>query len=401
MSVVRQAHQPWKECKLGDVIYSNVSSITASYPHKTIKYLDTGSITCGKIDSFQDIPLNEAPSRAKRLVKEGSIVYSTVRPIQRHYGYIKNPPENLVVSTGFSVIETKHDLADSSFIYNLLVSKDVVELFDTIAEGSTSAYPSLKPADIENLDILLPPLPEQKAIAGVLSSLDDKIDLLHRQNKTLEAMAEALFRQWFVEEADGGWEERDLDSLLEFVVDNRGKTAPLAEIGIPLIATNCIKNNNIFPVYEKVRYVSDDTYNNWFRSHPMPGDIIFVNKGTPGCVNMVPNPIDFCIAQDMIALRVDKKFISNYYLFLYLRSVDVQSQILNSSVGTTIPHLKKTDLLKFSIPVPPSSKLKDFDKIVSPIFIKMNSNYLQIRTLEKLRDTLLPKLMSGEVRVAV
>ena len=242
---------------------------------------------------------------------------------------------------------------------------------------------------------------EQKAIASVLSSLDDKIDLLHRQNKTLEAMAETLFRQWFVEEAGEDWEEKELKTVLEFVVDNRGKTAPASETGIPLIATNCIRNDNIFPTYEKIRYVSEETYNNWFRAHPKPGDLIFVNKGTPGCVNLAPNPVDFCIAQDMIALRVNKNYISNYFLFLFLRSDVIQNQIINSSVGTTIPHLKKTDLLNFNVLIPDSYKLHEFNKIVDPLFLKMNSNINQIRTLETLRDTLLPKLMSGEVRVAV
>ena len=209
----------WKECKLGDVVKTNVRSITSGYPHKNILYLDTGSITSGKIETYLSIPLSEAPSRAKRLVKDGDIVYSTVRPIQRHYGFIRNSAQNFVVSTGFCVIETIKEKADSLFIYNLLTANEIVDLLDSIAEGSTSAYPSLKPSDIENLDILLPPLPKQKAIASVLSSLDDKIDLLHRQNKTLEAMAEALFRQWFVEEASDDWEEGKLG---DYVIIKRG-----------------------------------------------------------------------------------------------------------------------------------------------------------------------------------
>ena len=267
--------------------------------------------------------------------------------------------------------------------------------------ASMTTRASLNNEMLAALKIVLPPLSEQKAIAQVLSSLDDKIDLLHRQNKTLEAIAQTLFRQWFIEEAQDDWEKKELKDILEFVVDNRGKTAPTSETGIPLIATNCVRKNNIFPVYEKIRYVSEETYRNWFRSHPEPGDLIFVNKGTPGCVNLVPNPVDFCIAQDMIALRVDKNYVSNYYLFLFLRSEDMQNQIFNSSVGTTIPHLKKADLLSFNIVIPTAYKLNEFSEIVEPFFLKMNTSFKQIRTLEKLRDTLLPKLMSGEVRVDI
>ena len=203
----------WTLYKLGDVVSSNNKSVGKEYPYQKILYLDTGSIKRGRIDSFQEFSLENAPSRAKRLVKNNDIIYSTVRPIQRHYGFIVNPLPNLVVSTGFSVIDTNQELAEPLYIYNFLTSDEIVETLDIIADGSTSAYPSLKPSDIEDLEILLPPLPEQKTIVSVLSSLDDKIDLLHRQNKILEAMAETLFRQWFVEEAQEHWEEKPLGDI--------------------------------------------------------------------------------------------------------------------------------------------------------------------------------------------
>lgn len=143
-----------------------------------------------------------------------------------------------------------------------------------------------------------------------------------------------------------------LTDLLSFVVDNRGKTVPTAESGHVLIATNCIKNEALYPVFEKVRYLSDETYRTWFRAHPQPGDIIFVNKGTPGRVCMVPDPVNFCIAQDMIALRVDGSKIYNKFLFAVLRGWDIQTQIYNTNVGDVIPHYKKSFLDQLLIPLP-------------------------------------------------
>ncbi|NAS19573.1 hypothetical protein GND98_017365 [Clostridium butyricum] len=143
-----------------------------------------------------------------------------------------------------------------------------------------------------------------------------------------------------------------LTDLLSFIVDNRGKTVPTAEVGIPLIATNCIKNDELYPVFERVRYITNETYDSWFRSHPKPGDIIFVNKGTPGRVCLVPNIVNFCIAQDMMAFRVNEEKIYNRYLFAVLRSSQFQTQISNYHVGTMIPHFKKGDLDKLLIPVP-------------------------------------------------
>ncbi len=150
-----------------------------------------------------------------------------------------------------------------------------------------------------------------------------------------------------------------ITELLSFVVDNRGKTVPTAPYGHKLVATNCVTNNTLFPVYEKVRYLSDETYNTWFRAHPIPGDILFVNKGTPGRVCMVPDPVDFCIAQDMIALRADDTKIYNKYLFSVLRSREIQQQIYNTSVGDVIPHFKKQFLDQLLIPVPDRSIQKD------------------------------------------
>lgn len=144
----------------------------------------------------------------------------------------------------------------------------------------------------------------------------------------------------------------ELPSLLSSIVDNRGKSVPICDKGIVLIATNCIKNSSLYPVFENVRYLSQETYNTWFRSHPLPGDIIFVNKGTPGRVCLVPDPVNFCIAQDMIAFRVDDKKIYNKYLFAVLRSDYMQKIIANCHVGTLIPHFKKSHLNLLLIPVP-------------------------------------------------
>jgi len=147
-------------------------------------------------------------------------------------------------------------------------------------------------------------------------------------------------------------EEVPFAELLSNVVDNRGKTCPTADIGIPLIATNCIRNDLLYPAYEKIRYVSQETYDTWFRGHPKPGDLIFVTKGTPGRVCMAPDPVDFCIAQDMVAVRADPNRVYPKYLFALLRSPMIQARIEQMHVGTLIPHFKKGDFDKLLLPIP-------------------------------------------------
>ena len=178
-----------------------------------------------------------------------------------------------------------------------------------------------------------------------------------------------------------------ITELLSFIVDNRGKTVPTASCGHKLIATNCVTNNTLFPVYEKIRYISDETYNTWFRSHPLPGDILFVNKGTPGRVCMVPDSVDFCIAQDMIALRADSKKIYNKYLFAVLRSREIQQQIYNTNVGDVIPHFKKQFLDQLLIPVPEWSIQKEIGDLYYTISLEAEYN-------KKINDNLQLQVMA-------
>ncbi len=139
--------------------------------------------------------------------------------------------------------------------------------------------------------------------------------------------------------------------LLSAIVDNRGKTCPVGNSGLPLIATNCVTGTDLYPCYDTTRFVSEETYKTWFRGHPEPGDILFVCKGSPGRTSLVPNPVNFCIAQDMVAVRADAKKVYPRYLFAALRSQVVRTQIDNMHVGTMIPHFKKGDFDKLLIPM--------------------------------------------------
>ncbi len=139
---------------------------------------------------------------------------------------------------------------------------------------------------------------------------------------------------------------------LSNIVDNRGKTCPTSRTGIPLIATNCIKNDSLYPVFENVRYLNQETYDNWFRAHPKPGDLIFVTKGSPGRVCWVPDPVPFCIAQDMLAIRAKEEIVNTKFLFALLRSSGVQQSIENLHVGSLIPHFKKGDFDQLILNIP-------------------------------------------------
>lgn len=177
----------WAKTRLGDVISTNTTSYSTKEGWEFVNYLDTGNITENVVAEIQRIDLNteKLPSRAKRKVQHNSLLYSTVRPNQRHYGIVKEQPDNFLVSTGFTVIDVDESKVDADFLFFLLTQDSLVELLHSIAEQSVSAYPSIKALDIENLEVELPPLIEQKKIASILNTISDKMRQNTEVNKNL------------------------------------------------------------------------------------------------------------------------------------------------------------------------------------------------------------------------
>ncbi len=389
----------WKEYKFGDFVEINKKSLSKNFLFDQIEYLDTGSITRGNIDGYQKFKIDEAPSRAKRLVEKNDIIYSTVRPIQRHYGLLKNPKPNTVVSTGFVVISVHKQKADPYFIYYFLTQDEIVNYLDSIAEGSTSAYPSLTPDVITNMDIAAPDLPEQRAIAAILSSLDDKIDLLHRQNKTLEQLAETLFRQWFVE--DKIWDGK----LSEYIKIQGGyafKSQDFREVGF----AGVIKITNIsmgsvdiintqYVDEEVVKKIEEEK----FRARR--GDFLIAMTGAEiGKIGMIEQTNKQIWVNQRVGKLVEKVPFGNIVGYLALKSREGQEHIINTCSGSAQENISSSgieemDFMKYSPQI-----VEKFGLETKPLFEKILFNMAQIRTLTQLRDTLLPKLMSGEVRVS-
>ena len=187
---VEEALENWEEVTIGDFVELNRVSIDKNYPYQAIEYLDTGSLTEGKIESFQSFALADAPSRAKRLVQHNDVLISTVRPDQKHYGIIKNPIENLVVSTGFCVLTCTR--IDPHFIYLLLINDEMTDYLHTIAEGSTSTYPSLKPSDIGSIAFQLPPHGKLEEFSVIAQNSWEKIEKNHIQIRSLETLRDTL-----------------------------------------------------------------------------------------------------------------------------------------------------------------------------------------------------------------
>jgi type I restriction enzyme S subunit len=204
---IEEAKEDWEEVKVGDFVKTNEKTINSSYSQHLIEYLDTSSLTEGKVENIQLLSLKEAPSRARRLVKHNDILISTVRPNQKHFGIIKNPKENIVVSTGFCVL-TCYKISPY-FIYILLASNEMTEFLHSIAEGSTSTYPSLKPSDIEKIKFLLPPNERLHEFDKIASNNWNKIQFNHTQIQTLEKLRDNLLPKLMSGEVRVAYDQQD------------------------------------------------------------------------------------------------------------------------------------------------------------------------------------------------
>ncbi len=325
----------------------------------------------------------------KKVIDENYVLLSVRAPV----GEVNLTKGKCAIGRGNAGLKEKR--GQKLFLYYLL--KYNMRKLKNSSEGTV--FSSISKSTIENLEIEIPKsLDEQKAIASVLSSLDDKIDLLHRQNKTLEKMAETLFRQWFVEEAKEDWEEKKLEEVCVIRNGYAFKSETYQEIGQKIIRTLNFKNG--FVNTEKIVYISDELAKFFSKYFLNRKDFLLVMVGanignyavvTKDILPALQNQNMWCFK----ALQPDFQFYLNYYLKQMIKEKK------NIVSGSAREFFQKKVFANFIIPIPENIKLRQFNEIVEDIFSKIENNRTQIRTLEKLWDTLLPKLMSGQIRVKI
>lgn len=385
----------WQEVRLDDICKINTETYSLDENLKYVNYLDTGNITSNRIENIQyiDLYVDKLPSRARRKVKNGNIIYSTVRPNQLHYGLIKEQPDNFLVSTGFAVLDIDTKKAIPEYVYYSLTQTIHTEALQAIAEQSTSAYPSIKSSDIGNRIIPLPPLEIQKKIAGVLGALDDKIELNNKINQNLEAQAQALFKSWFIDfEPFGGTMPDDWKI---------GKLGEIADITMGQSPNGSSYNEDkqgcIFfqgrAEFGK-RFPSVRLYTTEPKRMAKKNNILMSVRAPVGDFNIAVE--DCCIGRGLCSIRAKGNFQS--FVLYTIWSLQKQLEIFNGE-GTVFGAINKDSLNSLPITIPSLANIGQFENIVSSLDNIIRNNFLENTRLAELRDTLLPKLMSGEINV--
>ena len=378
----------WKEHKLEEITEPIKDTYNPDgsndFIYIGLEHIEQETLRLNSVGRSSDVTSNKFKFQAD------DVLFGKLRP---YFRKIVKPQFNGICSTDIWVFRAKKGF-NQNFIFYFLANKEFV---DTANSGeSGSRMPRADWNHLKDTNWSVPPLPEQFAIANILSSLDDKIDLLHRQNKTLEQLAETLFRQWFVEEADESWEEISLFDSIELV----GGGTPKTEIpeywngNIKWISARDITPNHKGVIINTEKTITEiSLLNSSARLIPKFSTVISA-RGTVGKYCLLSDEMAFSQSNYGILPKFKDCFFFSYLLVAY--SVE---ELQAAAYGSVFDTITTNTFKEHKIKLPKEAVIVKFEKEVSSYFMKLFSNNNQIHTLTQLRDTLLPKLMSGEVRV--
>lgn len=402
-----------------NVVNINKSTLFSKENWSTLKYLDTGNITENQIDTLQIFQKGEKlPSRAKRKVEKGTIIYSTVRPNQKHFGYFDTYFDDLVVSTGFATLDVIDPRVNSKYLYYLLTQNSVISQLQSIGENSTSSYPSIRPEDIGNLSFMFPDIDIQNKIADILTSIDKKIQINNQINQELEALAKTLYDYWFVQfdfpdqngkpykssggkmvynpelkrEIPEGWGVTKLNEVVDLISGYPFSSNDYVTSGKYKLYT--IKNVQDGYTVDKVDNYLDFLPSNMSDECQLRrGDLIMSLTGNVGRVGMVYED-DVLLNQRVLKLNPINKTHKSF-IYSFFRSDVTKAHLENMSTGTSQKNLSPIDIGNMMIPFPSESLLSKFVNNLN----MLENNLVENQQLTQLRDWLLPMLMNGQVKM--
>jgi type I restriction enzyme S subunit len=412
----------WKELRLGE--------LATVIPGYAFKGKDFGDIGC-RVVKIGDIappivdaanclriPTDKIHGLDKFKLQKGDFVLAMTGATLGKVGKYRSE-EIGYINQRVAKFDNKTGISDKQFLYYLITSNYVSN--EIINRGLGSAQPNISGKDIESINVVAPDLPTQTAIAEILSSLDDKIELNNKINQELETLAQTLFKQWFIDfefpnengepykssggemveselgEIPKGWEVYRFKDIVSNYIDNRGKTPPLANDGIPLVEIKHMVDIGIYPSLKTDKFLSYEVYDTFLRAHLLEDDILMSTVGTIGRLNIVPDFQIFAIAQNVLGIRFKKDLISQLFMFCLMRTKGFNDEINSRLIETVQSSIKRSDLEKIPVILPKRILVERFDDIVKDMFDRIKTSSSEIDELINLRDILLSKLISGEL----
>ena len=390
----------WKEYKLGEITIEGKGSYGIAAPAvdfdiNKYTYLritdinDDGTINKNSLKSVDDI------NASNYLLKPNDIVFArTGASVGRSYFY--DGKDGALVYAGFLIkFSLNPDKVNPKILKYYTHSQSYYDWIVSVDNGATRG--NINAQTYASMPIILPERKRQDEIVSILSSLDDKIDLLHRENKTLEAMAETLFRQWFIEEAKEDWEENPLGKCIKLVGGGTPKTSEerFWNGNVFWLSGGDIANNHKSFVSSSEKSISEDGLNNSSAKLLPENAMVISARGTVGKYCLLSKPMAFSQSNYGIL-----PIYNDCYFFTYLLVAYHIDELQSAAYGSVFDTITTKTFEGVSVLIPKeTSYIVEFEKMIEPYFSKMKQNNKQIQTLIQQRDSLLPKLMSGEVKI--
>ena len=403
----------------------------SDYVFSGIPSIMPANIKEGRVSEEGIARITEADARrlSKYLTKAGDIVYSRRGDVER-CALIRKREEGWLCGTGCLRVRPGSGVVDPDFCSHFLSHPETKEWISRHAVGAT--MPNLNTQILSALPVLLPSLQEQKAIAHILGTLDDKIELNRKTNETLEAMAKAIFKSWFVDfdpvkakaegrptglpaeisdlfpdsfedselgEIPNGWRVMELGMVSTFLNGYAFKSSDWQEHGVPVVKIGSVKPG--FVDVDNVSFVSDEIAVSKDRYRLSPGDILIGMTGYVGEVGLVP----ISESPPLLNQRVGRvapmsdAIVSRSFLYNWMRTSSFKDSVEVLSHGSAQANVSSDSIQSIPHAIPSSEIERAFASICEPILDRLLEGHREQKLLANIRDALLPKLISGEIRI--
>ncbi|AJY51544.1 restriction endonuclease subunit S [Halomonas sp. KO116] len=400
----------WEAPKLGQVFKLLRGSIVPQdNPTEKLEYYSIPVFDqCG---SFSVVMGFEIESN-KTLISEPAILVSKLNPRKPRVQVVaKKSGLRQCASTEFMAYAPKNKDLDLNFYKYYLLSEKFSNKLQLVATGSTNSHVRVTPSETLTWNVPAPPLPEQKKIAAILSSVDEVIEKTRAQIDKLKDLKAGMMQELLtkgightefkdspVGRIPAGWNVITMESVLNKVIDYRGKSPPKSDCGIPLITAKNIRQGYIDE--NPKEYIFADQYESWMvRGIPTTGDIFITTEAPLGNVAKVPG-FKFAIGQRVLALNPAPCISSDYLLYL-MQSRYFQDQLELQSTGSTVAGIKQSTFRKILIPLPPVQEQQSITKPLDSIVRRIDSTFLKLHQAERMKKALMQDLLTGKVRVNV
>lgn len=407
----------WIECSIGDLC----STISDTYKgnDEYVVLVNTSDVLEGKVLNHETVANKNLKGQFKKTFKRDDILYSEIRPANKRFAYIDfENTSNYIASTKLMVLRHNEKVLPE-YLFALLKSNYVIAELQHLAETRSGTFPQITfSSELAPMKVFLPDKDTQKRIVSILSSIEQKIDKNNEINNNLEQQAVLLFKKWFIE----------FDNSSKNMLETRFGLVPesfklLKNGELPLVVTDYVANGSFaslkanVTLYQEPNYayfirntdlksgtfevfVDEHSYNFLSKSTLYGGEIIISNVGDVGSVFLCPK-LDkpMTLGNNIIMLRPEQENL-RYYLYIWFKWLYGQSLIQGIKGGSAQPKFNKTDFKNLPIFLPPDDLLEQFHQIVKPMFELIDENNTENQALTRTRDTILPRLMSGELDVS-